>query len=78
MARSLCILSLLLLTINVMAQDLSKTKTARGITIKSDTVSGRVLKQQQYKFRADTAYIRKQDTTLIKLDSIIQTKKKIK
>lgn len=79
MGRSLCILSLMLLITEALsAQDLAKTKTSREITIRKDTVAGKILQQQQYKFRTDTAFMMKQDTTINKLDSLIKTKKKIK
>jgi hypothetical protein len=57
---------------------LSKTKTARGITIKIDTISKKnIVKQSVYKFQKDTLYFRDEEIKMKQLDSIIN-KKKIK
>jgi hypothetical protein len=57
---------------------LSKTKTARGITIKVDTISKKnIVKQSVYKFQKDTLYFRDEEIKMKQLDSIIN-KKKIK
>jgi hypothetical protein len=69
----------LLLASNIsFGQDLSKTKTARGITIKIDTISKKnIVKQSVYKFQKDTLYFRDEEIKMKQLDSIIN-KKKIK
>lgn len=59
-------------------QDLSKTKTAKDITVKWDTIGRKIIKQNVYKFKVDTAFIRNQDTTLSKLDSILMKKRQKK
>jgi len=78
MARCSCILILLLVSSLSFGQDLSKTKTARGITIKIDTISKKnIVKQSVYKFQKDTLYFRDEEIKMKQLDSIIN-KKKIK
>jgi hypothetical protein len=52
------------------------TRTARQVTIKSDTIARKVYQQQVYEFKKDTAYINQQDSTLMKMDAIINKKKK--
>jgi hypothetical protein len=76
MVRFLCILSLIVISCVVYSQDLSKTKTAKGIKNKMEVVKGKVIQQPVYKHTTDTAFIQKQDITISKLDSIIKKKMK--
>jgi hypothetical protein len=73
MVRLFFILSLILV-INI--QDLTKTKTAKDITVKKDTVKGKVIKQSVYQFKKDSLYFKAEDKKSNKLDSILLIKRK--
>jgi hypothetical protein len=66
----------ILLSSVCLGQSMAKTKTAKQITVKSDTIGNKVYIQQVYEFKKDTAYINQQDSTIIKMDAIINKKKK--
>jgi len=72
MVRCLSISGLILISSICCGQDLSKTRTAKQITIKNDTVKGKVVTQQVFKFVPDTAYFKKREKVL---DSIANKKK---
>jgi hypothetical protein len=79
--RRLIFLSLMLINMAVSGQStkvMEQSRTAKDITIRKDTVSKRVFEQKVYQYKPDTAYVKQQDATISKLDSIIKTKKKIK
>jgi hypothetical protein len=46
--------------------------------IKNDTVRGIIIKQSVIQFKSDTAFLKKQNRDVMKLDSLIYKKKKLK
>jgi hypothetical protein len=59
-------------------QDLSKTKTAKEITMRKDTIGGKIIEQTVFRFKKDSVFINEQRKNLSKIDSLIDVRKKKK
>jgi hypothetical protein len=49
---------------------------SKDVTIKRDTIKGKVVEQKVYKYQSDTIFIKKQKREKEILDSILNKKKK--
>ena len=58
----------------VFCQDVTRTRTAKEITVKKDTINRKVVTRPVYKHSLDTAFILRQDSTITRLDSILKKK----
>jgi hypothetical protein len=78
MVKFLCILILILTSSLTFGQDLSKTKTAKEITMRKDTIGGKIIEQTVFRFKKDSVFINEQRKNLSKIDSLIDVRKKKK
>ena len=72
----ICTFSLIVISSICYGQSMEKTQTAKQITIKKDTINKKVYEQKVYTFKSDTAFINQQKKRIVKLDSILNTKRK--
>jgi hypothetical protein len=78
MVRLLNIFVLILISSVCFGQDMSKTQTAKQITVKQDTINKKVVSNTVFKWEPDTVYYKDMEKKMKYLDSINKKRSKQK